>query len=167
LATVYREQGNAAAERRILEAYLPRTDADVSAMMRLMELQRDAGDWAAVLATAERLKAVNPLLPALHLNVSKAAEEAGRDDAAMAAWRARLALGENDQAEAHYRLAKLMHRRGDPRAKRELLKALEIAPRFQAAQALLLEMVDADPKSDKPPVKKSRKPAPPKAKAAF
>jgi tetratricopeptide (TPR) repeat protein len=150
LATVYREQGNTAAERRILEAYLPRADADISAMMRLIELQRDAGDWPAVLATAERLKAVNPLLPALHLHLSQAAEAAGRDDAAMAAWQARLALGENDQAEAHYRLAKLMHRRNDPRAKRELLKALEIAPRFKAAQVLLLEMVDAEPKSDKP-----------------
>jgi tetratricopeptide (TPR) repeat protein len=91
------------------------------------------------------------LLPALHLNVSQAADAAGRDDAALAAWQARLALGENDQAEAHYRLAKLMYRRNDPRAKRELLKALEIAPRFKAAQALLLEMVDAEPKSDKPP----------------
>jgi lipopolysaccharide biosynthesis regulator YciM len=149
LAGVYELLGDAAAERQTLENYVARSDADVTGMLRLIELQRDAKDWPAVLATAEKLKAVNPLLPALHVTISQAAEETGGDDAALAAWRARLALGENDQAEAHYRLAKLLHRRNDSRAKRELLKALEIAPRFQAAQALLLEMVEPEKKVQK------------------
>ncbi|HUQ72604.1 MAG TPA: hypothetical protein VM165_23955, partial [Planctomycetaceae bacterium] len=146
LAEVYGKLGDTAAERRTLETYVTIADADVSAMLRLIELQREAQDWSAMLATADRLKAVNPLLPGLHLAVSEAADRAGRDDAALAAWQARLALGENDQAEAHYRLAKLMQRRNDPRAKREVLKALEIAPRFKAAQELLLEIVGSTAK---------------------
>jgi predicted TPR repeat methyltransferase len=113
-----------------------------------------------VLATAERLKGVNPLLPQLHQAISSAAEQAGEDDAALAAWQARLALGENDKAEAHYRLAKLLQRRSEPRAKREVLKALEVAPRFQAAQQLLLDLVGPENKV-RPENKPSTPPAAP------
>jgi Tfp pilus assembly protein PilF len=151
LATVYRKLGDAAAERRTLEEYVQRADADVTALLRLIELQQEAGDAAAVLATAKRLKAVNPLLPQLHHAITRAAEQAGDDDAALSAWQARLALGENDMAEAHYRLAKLLQRRNDPQAKREVLKALEIAPRFQAAQQLLLDLVGPENKPSTPP----------------
>jgi hypothetical protein len=45
-----------------------------------------------------------------------------------------------DPAEAHYRLARLLHQAGDPAAKRHVLQALEEAPRFREAHRLLLEI---------------------------
>jgi hypothetical protein len=45
-----------------------------------------------------------------------------------------------DPAVAHYRLAKLLHEKHDPAAKRHVLKALEEAPRFRDAQKLLLQI---------------------------
>ena len=40
----------------------------------------------------------------------------------------------------HYRLARLLHKSGDPEAKRQLLQSLEEAPRFRDALRLLLQM---------------------------
>lgn len=147
LATLHRELGETAEERAVLEEYVRLADAAVSAKLRLIELQQQAEDWTAVLATAERLRAVNPLLPRLHRYAGEAAEQTNDTRSAIAAWRARLALGTEDRAEAQFRLARLLHQAGAPTARRELLKALEVAPRFRAAQQLLLEMTSDDPAS--------------------
>ena len=60
---------------------------------------------------------------------------------ALAAWRAVLALDPNDPAEIHFRLAQLLHRQGSPEARRQVLMALQFAPRFRKAHKLLLEIV--------------------------
>jgi Tfp pilus assembly protein PilF len=52
-----------------------------------------------------------------------------------------LALDPVDRAEALYQLAYAWNQAGDKAAaRREVLKALEIAPSFEKAQALLLEV---------------------------
>jgi uncharacterized protein HemY len=47
----------------------------------------------------------------------------------------------------HYQLARLLHARGDSEAEaeRQVLQALEDAPRFRDAQRLLLEIKDKTP----------------------
>jgi len=40
----------------------------------------------------------------------------------------------------HFRLAKLLHSEGDPRARRHVLQALEEAPRYREALRLLMEI---------------------------
>ena len=57
-----------------------------------------------------------------------------------------LLLAPDDTADLNYRLARSYRHLDDPRAKRHLLLALEAAPRFRAAQELLLKMVDDEPR---------------------
>ncbi|HSH94959.1 MAG TPA: hypothetical protein VK968_12490, partial [Roseimicrobium sp.] len=51
-----------------------------------------------------------------------------------------LKLDPPDIADAHFRLARLLAKQDPKSAKRHVLQALEEAPRFQAALALLLEL---------------------------
>jgi len=51
-----------------------------------------------------------------------------------------LALTPPDPAEVHFRLARLLHEDRSPSAKRHVLLSLEEAPRYRAAQQLLLEI---------------------------
>jgi hypothetical protein len=52
----------------------------------------------------------------------------------------------------HFRLARLMHSNNDPAAKRQVLLALEEAPRFRAAHRLLLELAQAEATSTNAPI---------------
>ena len=62
-------------------------------------------------------------------------------DGAVRARQAVLALGPTDRADAHYRLAAAMAAAGDKAgARSQVLRALEIAPSFDAALELLLEL---------------------------
>jgi tetratricopeptide (TPR) repeat protein len=60
---------------------------------------------------------------------------------AIRARRAALALGPTDRADALYRLAQALAGSGDvTAARREVLRALDLAPNFEAAQDLLLTL---------------------------
>ena len=142
LAAVHKRLSEPAEERAVLEE-LARRDGDASpAYLRLMELGEAAGDWAAVARNADRLLAVNPLIPAPHRQLARASEQMGKRDEAISAYRALSLLDETDPAEVHFRLAKLLHQAGKKdEARREVLKSLEEAPRFLDAHRLLLELV--------------------------
>jgi tetratricopeptide (TPR) repeat protein len=139
---VYREQGQVDAERSLLRRYVARSDAAVTALLRLIELDTAVQDWAAVADSARRLRAVNPLLLSAQRATATAAAAQEHLSEAAEAWRAVLALAPNDRADAHFQLAQIYHRLGDPRAETEVLQALELAPRFDEAQRLLLMLVD-------------------------
>ncbi len=64
---------------------------------------------------ARRLLAVNPLIPAPHRQLARAAEQLGERDEAVAAYRALALLDDTDPAEVHYHLAKLLRQAGKPR----------------------------------------------------
>lgn len=140
LAAVHRALGDTPAERRVLEAYAARDAGATDAYLRLMELAAAEEDWPAVRRHAEKFLAVNPLVAPPHRLNAQAAEELGDTPGAVAAWEAVLQLEPADPAEVHFRLAKLLHQTGDPDARRQVLLALEEAPRHRAALALLLEM---------------------------
>ncbi|CAA9442548.1 MAG: hypothetical protein AVDCRST_MAG64-4295, partial [uncultured Phycisphaerae bacterium] len=88
--------------------------------------------------------AVNPLVPTPHKYLATAAEAAGDRSAAIAAHRTLLTLDPLDKAGHHYRLAKqLAEEPGQlPEARRQVVRALEEAPRYREAHRLLLEIVD-------------------------
>src|SRR5690606_30964888 len=68
-------------------------------------------------------------------------EAAGNAAGVVDAREALVALGPTDRAEALYQLAVALHRAGDnAAARRTVLQALEIAPNYEAAQMLLLEV---------------------------
>jgi tetratricopeptide (TPR) repeat protein len=145
LATVYRRLSDPAAERRVLEELAAR-DGDASpAYLRLMELDEARQDWNALARDARRLMAVNPLIPAPHRYLARAAEHLGERDEAIAGYRALLLIDQTDPADLHYRLARLLRDEGNLKdARREVLKTLEEAPRFLEAHRLLLELVEQD-----------------------
>lgn len=123
-------------------AVLDSDDTDV--FLRLMELNAAAEDWNATIENAERMLAVNPLLPAPHRHLAAAAEKAENDSVAIQAYRTLLLMAPLDPAEMHFRLANLLQRTGDlPTAKQHIVRSLEEAPRYRAAHRKLLEIVRA------------------------
>jgi tetratricopeptide (TPR) repeat protein len=141
LARIARETSDTAGERASLEALTTRNGDAAAALQRLIELDEAAGNWTAVADRSARLLAVNPLLPAAHRAMARAAEALGRRDEAIAACRALGQLDQTDPAGLHYRLACLLKEAGRiDEARRETLKALEEAPRFLDAHRLLLQL---------------------------
>jgi tetratricopeptide (TPR) repeat protein len=140
LSRVHRELGEADAEVAMLNKVAELSSDATEAYARLMKIAAERQDWRMVIVNAERYAAVNPLSLAPHTAEAEAREALGEKTAAISAYRTVLQLGPPDPAENHYRLARLLHATGDPTAKREVLLALEDAPRFRAALALLLEI---------------------------
>ena len=136
-------------ERETL-AQLAALSADsIDAYQRLMDLAAKSGDWSEVSTNATRYLAVNPLLAPVHRHLARASEELARPKEAIAAYQTVLELDPPDPAEAHYRLARLLHQTGDPTARRHALQAAEEAPRFRDALNLLLE-ISSPNKAGKP-----------------
>ena len=113
--------------------------------LRLMELGKERQDWQAVAVNANRMLAVNPLVPAPHRFRAEAAEQLGDSQAAAESYHALLELDPADPALLHFRLAHHLHLLKRPEeARRQVLMALEEAPRYRDAHRLLLTIVQAD-----------------------
>jgi tetratricopeptide (TPR) repeat protein len=140
LAQAHRGLQETNAERTVLDR-LARIDADATdAYLRLAEIAVVHRDWTQAVDSAQRFLAVNPLLPQPYRFLAQAAEAANATDEAIHAYRTLLLLDPPDPAEAHFRLARLLHQTKDPTARRHVLQALEEAPRFREAHRLLLQM---------------------------
>lgn len=143
LAAAHRELGETKQERTLLEKHVALSADAVEPRLRLIELATQAQDWKAVRRQAEQVMAVNPLTPAPHRHLAAAAEALGQRSAAIESHRTLLMLDPLDPAEHHYRLARLLAEEGRlEEARREVVRALEGAPRYRAAHRLLLELVD-------------------------
>ena len=144
LAQAERHLGDTNAELATLEKFAARESDFVDLYVRLIELTRARQDWPAVTKYAERLLAINPLIPVPYTALAQAAAALGQNDLAIDANRKLLLLDPPDSVEVHFQLARLLHARGDSEkeAKRQVLQALEDAPRYRAAQQLLLQIED-------------------------
>ncbi len=145
LAQAHRELKETDEELAVLNKIAELTPDAPDAFARLMELAKERKDWPALLTNAERFAAVNPLSALPHRAEAEASEALGKKPAAIAAYRTVLKLDPENPADIHYRLAHLLHESNDPTAKREVLLALEGAPRFRAALKLLLKIDGASP----------------------
>ena len=126
--------------------------------VRLLELAEAAQDWPAATGYAENLLAINPLISLPHRVLAEAGQATGHYELAITAYRRLLLLDPPDPVDVHFQLARLLHRRGgsDTEAERQVLQALEKAPRYRDAQRLLLEINDKKPQPDgRPPTSKS------------
>jgi tetratricopeptide (TPR) repeat protein len=147
LATVYQKTGKPAEEAAALEEWAKREGDAIPAYQRLVELGEKASDWAAVARNTRRWLAVNPLTPAPHRALAKAAEQLKDRGVAIAEYRSVLQLQVPDAADVRYRLAVVLEQDGQrDLARREVLKALEDAPRSRDAHALLLKLIDPEKK---------------------
>jgi tetratricopeptide (TPR) repeat protein len=140
LALVYRELGKEELEWAVLQRIAEQDAEAPEIYLRLMEQARRRSDWEAVKLNAERHLAVNPLIPTPYRFLAEAGEQTQDLSPAIGAYRALLELNPPDPADTHYRLARALHRVGDPQARRHVLLALEEAPRFREALKLLLEI---------------------------
>jgi predicted Zn-dependent protease len=140
LAVVQRARDETQAERATLTKLAELDDNATDAYLRIMELAEQAKDWPAEEHFAERYLAVNPLVAPPYRYLARAAEELGDTKVAIAADRTLLLLNPPNPAEVHFQLARLLHQTNDPEARRQVLQALEDAPRYREALALLLEI---------------------------
>jgi tetratricopeptide (TPR) repeat protein len=142
LAVTQRNLGETNAEQATLEKFAMQEADFVRLYVRLIELSEAQKDWPAVTKYADRLLAINPLISLPHQALAEAGAALNKPDQAITAYRKLLLLDPPDPVAAHYQLARLLHTRGGSEfeARRNVLEALEDAPRYRDAQRLLLEM---------------------------
>jgi tetratricopeptide (TPR) repeat protein len=170
LAEAHRGLNEIDEERSALNK-LARIDADATeAYLRLMELDAKRTDWAGVNRNAQRFLAVNPLVSQPYRYLAQVGEETAQPQDAIKAYQTLLLLDPPDPADVHFRLAKLLYQTHDPAAKRQVLEALEEAPRFRDAHRLLLQIAGkqkekAEEESLAPPIPPAQPDVKPEADA--
>lgn len=147
LAVTERNLKETNAELATLQKFAMQESDFVDLHARLIELSEAQQDWPAVTKYANRLLAINPLISLPHRALAEAGVASGNNEQAITAYRKLLLLDPPDPSDVHYQLARLLHARGDSEAEaeRQVLQALEDAPRFRDAQRLLLEIKDKTP----------------------
>jgi tetratricopeptide (TPR) repeat protein len=121
---------------------------NIGAARQLAGLLREAGvnDPATLRPVYERIAAIDPFDSEAHGILGRLAMQRNEPEVASREFRAVLALNPVDRAAAITDLAESYLRSGKrAEARKETLAALEIAPSYERAQALLLELVDARP----------------------
>ncbi len=152
LAIVYRQQERPGEELAALESNIALSADDVAGAERLTELYSEQKNWSGVIRSTNALFAINPLTKGPWKLRAEAAEALNSADDAIEAWQALLTLEPEDPALVNFKLASLLHAKGDPKAKRYVLMALEEAPRYREAHRLLLAIVggaDSEPSAAK------------------
>lgn len=140
LADIHRELDDTDGERRTL-ARAAELDAEAADLnLRLMVLAETAKDWPAVALNARRFLEINPLVAPPWRYLAQAALETGDTVTAITANRTLLRFDPANPGEVHFQLAQLLHRGRDAEARRQVLLALEDAPRNRAALNLLSEI---------------------------
>lgn len=141
LARIHRSRGDTTRAVRLLSEYSSLNATNEQAFAALSELREAEGDLPGATAALERNLWVYPYDPALFRSLATMAEEAGDRDQVVAARRALVALGPVDRSQALYDLAVAQRDAGLTAAARStVLQALELAPGYEAALELLLEL---------------------------
>jgi tetratricopeptide (TPR) repeat protein len=141
LATIHEARGETAEAAEALRrlGHLSETAWDVP--LREAELRREMGDLEGERDALRRAAEVYPFQLDLQTRRAEVAEALSDPVEWVRARRAILGLDPVDRAEAHFQLARALQAGGDLDAARtQVLRALEIAPSFDAALELLLEL---------------------------
>lgn len=127
--------------RETLLDYFEIGGRDPQALARAVELFEAAGATEVAYTLQHTLTRLDPLHVAHHEQLGALAATLGRHEEALAEYRMALTLGPHDKARAHYQVAAALHALGRKNeATRELLLALEIAPRYPEGLQLLREI---------------------------
>ncbi len=144
LAAIYKDQGKPLDAIRELLQLTAIADDHYRGQLELARLLEDQGDLKGAAASLDRALYISPFEPAVHERLAALLTRLGDRAGVVRARRALVALDPVDRPEALYQLALALVEAGDAAgARREVLRALEIAPRFQRAQELLLRLHDA------------------------
>jgi tetratricopeptide (TPR) repeat protein len=146
LAEIHRDRGDREAAARELRAFLAVNETDYQARLELAAIEQELGKEAAALDVLEEAIYVYPLEMELHRRMADLYAAAGDAAGLVRARSALVALRPTDMARALYDLAQAQLAAGDARAaRRQVLRALEIAPAYEDAQRLLLRLHDQAP----------------------
>jgi len=149
LGRVYRQTGQTEKEVAVLSQLARLNDRALEVYARLASLHASTGNWDGVYEAARRFLAVQPMLPFGHEQIGLAAEQLDRPADLALSLSALLEMDPVDPAEVHYRIAKARQETGEKDiARRQVLMALEYAPRYREAQRLLLNLVQPERNGD-------------------
>ncbi len=142
LAEIYRQQERNEEAIDALSTLLEHNETAWEEHLALAELLEAEGRHEEEAALLERTLYISPFDADVHRRLAELAFAAGRFDIAVRERAALVALDPPDRADALYRLAQAQRSAGRPgQARRSVLRALEVAPGYDPAQKLLLELV--------------------------
>jgi cellulose synthase operon protein C len=143
LSEIAVKQNDPARAMRELELVIAEGHTAMEAARQLLALAQKNSDSERAGRAAVRIAALDPFDASAHAELGRLA--VARQDSASAVRELELALrlGARDPAAAHTDLAEAYLQAGQPDAvRRHAIAALEIAPRYERAQELLLKVVD-------------------------
>ncbi len=141
LAEIYEARGNKKEAMAALQSLTEHNETNADAGAKLARLKLEMGDRAGALETLKTTFYIQPFDPSLHKLAGDVYLEQGNAAEATREFRVLIALAPADIATAHYDLARALDQSGNrAEARREVLRALEIAPSFDKAQELLLKL---------------------------
>ncbi len=145
LAEVARRQHDSEALARALRQLVDVNEYDFDAHLELAELYRTLERPKDELEILERTLYIYPYEPRVHERMADLALGLGLDDLRIRSLRSVLAVRPTSRPRTYYELATTYRRLGRlHEAKVSVLSSLELAPSYQPAQDLLLELVDAE-----------------------
>ncbi|MGH9336085.1 MAG: tetratricopeptide repeat protein, partial [Vicinamibacteria bacterium] len=140
LAQIYEERGDLELAASELQKFVDLNENDYDAHAKLFELYQKLGRKEEGAAVLERAIYIYPFDADAHDKLADVYRELGRKKDVIVERKALLALT-TDKAQGLYELALADYEAGDVKnAKRELLRALEIAPGFKQGLALLSKL---------------------------
>jgi tetratricopeptide (TPR) repeat protein len=131
-----------------LQALMNADFDNVELARKLAALMREAGikDPSRLRPVYERITAVDPFDADAHSRLGRLAMDANQADRAVREFKAVVALGPVDRAAAYTDLAESYLKSGKrAEARKQTLAALEVAPSYERAQTLLLQLSEARP----------------------
>ncbi len=142
LAEIYRGRQEEDQLLRLLQQWWECAPRNADLGLELADRLLEAGRRAEAIPVLEGVMYVDPLRERPHRLLGDLYLEHEKPEKAAAEFRVALALGPDDPAGAHYRLARALFEQGQSdEARRQVLLALEIAPSYTEAQKLLLDLV--------------------------
>ncbi len=127
-------------ETQLLRTLAAKSADALPVFLRLIELDTKAQRWPELQQDAARAFSLNPFLQQPNEALAQAAEALHQNDAAIEHNERLLQLSPTNPAMIRFKLATLLKDKDGAKAKRHLLEALVLAPRFRDAQQLLLQM---------------------------
>jgi cellulose synthase operon protein C len=141
LAEIYESRGQKAEAAAALESLTRHNETNVDALAKLARIRLSLGDQKGAIQALETTFYIQPFDASLHKLAGNVYLEQGSAAQATREFRALIALAPPDLAEAHFDLARALDASGNrAEARREVIRALEIAPGFEKAQELLLKL---------------------------
>ena len=146
LVEIYESQGKKAEAAETLAA-LSRVDEDnIDALKKLAKLKLELGDRPGALEALQTSFFIYPFDAALHKLAGDIYLEQSNTAGSLREYAVAVALDPPDKAAAHYDLARAFVAAGKTvDARREVLRALEVAPGYEQAQELLLKLKRSNP----------------------